>query len=88
MAHKILISFSSASESKHCRKVDSNDLYAELNKPGKFNDAPLQDNLPTRSVKLHDMESSKRHDLEDNGDCSTYDRLERPLYEGPHSISE
>ena len=81
-------SLSSASESKHCRNVDSKYLYAELNKPGKSNGAPLQDNLPTRSVTLHHMESAQRQDLEDNGDGSTYDRLKRPLYEGPHSISE
>ena len=78
----------SASESKDCRNVESTDLYAELNKPGKSNGATLQDNLPTRSVKLHHMESPKRQDLEDNGDGSTYDKLTRPLYEGPHSISE
>ena len=81
-------SLSSASKSKDCRNVDSIDVYAELNKPGPSNGDTLQDNLPTRSVKLRHMESTKRQDLEDNGDGSTYDRLKRPLYEGPHSISE
>ena len=34
-------SLSSASESKHCRNVDSIDLYAELTEPGKSNGATL-----------------------------------------------